>query len=103
MKRLSTEEIKEVIAYTFDRPFNEIISRKFAENNYAKYLFISYLKNKGMSYGSIARHIPISRAAIARYMKDYIPDVYVQELFETRFYAEVMRRLKSSNEQHIRQ
>lgn len=86
MKHLTTLELKEVIAETFSQPFEDLISRKFAENNYAKYLFIKYSRNKGMSYSIIARHLNMSYVAASRYMSsEYVPDKYVVELFQSRF------------------
>lgn len=95
MKSISTIELKEVISVTFERDFKEIITRKFAENNFAKYLFIKYCRAKGMSYSVIAKHLAISDVAAGRYMREYTPDVYVQELFECRFYVEIEKRLKT--------
>lgn len=86
MKQLTTSELKEVIAITFSQPFEDLISRKFAENNYAKYLFIKYSRDKGMSFAIIARHLNMSYVAAARYMtSEYVPDKYVVELFHNRF------------------
>ena len=86
MKHLTTSELKEVIAATFSQPFEEIISRKFAENNYAKYLFIKYSRDKGMSFSIIAQHLNMSHVAASRYMtSEYVPDKYVVELFQNRF------------------
>lgn len=95
MKKLTTEEVKEVISITFDKNFDEIISRKFAENNYAKFLFIKYCRDKGMPFSVISRHLSISDVAAGRYMREYHPDIYVQELFESRFYSELDKKIKA--------
>jgi hypothetical protein len=97
MKRLNTSELKEVIEVVFNENFEKLISRKFAENNYAKYLFIKYCRDKGMSYSIIGQHLQISHVAAGRYMKpkEYTPDVFVVELFEQRFYNELKKKIKA--------
>lgn len=93
MKGLSTSELKEAISLTFDKSFPELITRRFAENNYAKYLFISECRNKGMSLSVIASHLNISRKAVYRYISEYSPDVYVQELYNPRFKSELKKQV----------
>lgn len=96
MKHLTTLELKEAIEQTFTQPFEELISRKFAENNYAKYLFIKSCRDKGMSFSIIAKHLNMSYVAASRYMTDeYVPDKYVVELFQNRFKAILNSKLNT--------
>ena len=85
MSKLTTIELKEIISRTFDQPFERLIERRFAENNYAKYLFIKECREKGMSIAIIAKHLSISDAAVCRYLNDYKPDFYVKELFYAKY------------------
>lgn len=94
MNKLSTIEIKEAISITFDKPFTDLISRRFAENNYAKYLFVKECKKKGMSISVIARHLNIKPPGVFRYIKEYVPDAYIQELYEPRFESELKKLVK---------
>ncbi len=92
MGKITTLDLKEVISVAFEKPFHILVRRKFAENNYAKYLFIKECKNKGMSLSVIAKHLDISTSAVSRYLNEYSPDIYVKELYEARYNAELKKR-----------
>lgn len=92
MNKITTIELKEVISIVFEKPFDVLIKRKFAENNYAKYLFIRTCRDNGMSLSVIARHLNITIPAVSRYLSEYTPDIYVRELYEARYVVELRKR-----------
>lgn len=85
MRGITTEELKEVIQKTFDKPFEDLLERRFAENNYAKYLFIRTCRDRGMALSVLSKHLRMSKRAVSRYITDYSPDRYVKELYEAKF------------------
>lgn len=85
MRGITTDELKAVISKTFDKPFEDLLERRFAENNYAKYLFIRTCRERGMALSVLSKHLKMSKSAVSRYTTDYSPDVYVKELYLPKF------------------
>ena len=87
MKKLKIYDIIEVLEQTFDLTWDEILSGERDEDRvYARYLFASELRDKGVSYPQIGKALgKRTHFSAWNYCNNYQPPRFLEEFYGARF------------------